>query len=200
MKNQLSERIKLLRKSRTQTQAEFADDLGTTQGTVARWERGSEPGKEFLSALADMAGVSIERFIGTPMRSEGIGDIQIVGYVGAGAAVYPYDDHPHGEGMGTVARPDFVKGKAVAVEVRGDSLIPVAEDGWKIIYTGDRTVLEDEVLNRLCVVALVDGRVLVKRLVRGSEPQRYHLVSTNAPMIENAEIEWAAKVTAIIPA
>jgi hypothetical protein len=42
--------------------------------------------------------------------------------------------------------------------------------------------------------------VLVKRIVKGSKPQRYHLLSTNAPMIEDAEVIWAAKVRAIIPA
>jgi hypothetical protein len=59
---------------------------------------------------------------------------------------------------------------------------------------------ESEVLNRLCVVQLTDGRAMVKRVMRGSEPQRFHLASTNAPLIENAELIWAAPVKAIIPA
>ena len=199
MMQKLADKIRLLREGRRLTQSEFADELGTTQPTVARWEKGSAPKRDALARLAKMAGVTIEEFIGAPMRSEGTGDIQVVGYVGAGAAVFPYDDHEHGDGFATVERPAFVKERAVAVEVRGDSLVPTAEDGWRLIYTGNRTVLEEDVLNRLCVVKLTDGRMLVKRVVRGSEPQRYHLVSTNAPMIENAEIEWAARVTAIIP-
>jgi transcriptional regulator with XRE-family HTH domain len=184
---------------RGETQTEFGFLLGTTQATVARWEKGSAPKHEALTQLARLAGVTIEDFLSAPMRSQDSNEIQIVGYVGAGAAIYPFDDMAHGDGFGTVERPPFVKGKAVSVEVRGDSLVPVAEDGWKLIYTGAQTILEDEVLNRLCVVHLVDGRTLVKRVIRGSEPQRYHLVSTNAPMIENAEVEWAAPVKAIIP-
>ena len=199
MKQTLAERIKLIRQSRGETQAEFADALGTTQGTVARWEKGSAPKHEALSLLATMAGVSLEHFLGQPMRSENADEIPIVGYVGAGAAVYPYDDLSHAEGMGTVERPEFVKGRAVAVTVSGDSLVPTAEDGWRLIYAGDQTILEEDVLNRLCIVKLVDGRMLVKRVVRGSEPQRYHLVSTNAAMIENVQIEWAARIKAIIP-
>ena len=49
------------------------------------------------------------------------------------------------------------------------------------------------------VTLVADDRVLVKRITRGSQPKRYHLVSTNAPMIEDAEIVWAARVKAIIP-
>jgi len=196
----LAERIKLLRQSRGETQTEFGFIVGATQATIARWEGGAEPKHEALGKLAQLAGVTIEDFLNTPMRADSTGEVQIVGYVGAGAAIYPYDDMAHGDGFGTVERPPFVKGKAVAVEVRGDSLIPVAEDGWRLIYAGEQTILEDEVLNHLCVVKLVDGRTLVKRLVRGSRPQRYHLVSTNAPLIEDAEVEWAAKVKAIIPA
>lgn len=199
MKHTLAERIKLLRLSRGETQAEFAFTLDTTQGTVARWERGSAPKHDALTALATMAGVTVEQFLGKPMRAQESEEIQVVGYVGAGAAVYAYDDMAHGDGMATVERPEFVKGRAVAVEVKGDSLVPVAEDGWRLIYTGDQTILEEDVLNRLCVVKLIDGRMLVKRVVRGSQPQRYHLLSTNAPMIEDVEIEWAARVKAIIP-
>jgi DNA-binding XRE family transcriptional regulator len=200
MKQSLAQRIKMLRQTRGETQSEFADALSTTQGTVARWEKGSAPKHEALRALAHLAGVSLEHFLGHPMRGEDASEVPIVGYVGAGAAVYAYDDMAHGEGMGSVERPEFVKGRAVAVEVKGDSLVPVAEDGWRLIYTGEQTIIENEVLNKLCVVKLLDGRSLVKRVFRGSKPQRYHLVSTNAPMIEDVEIEWAAPVRAIIPA
>lgn len=199
MTTPLAERIRHLRDARGETQTEFGFLLGTTQATVARWEKGSAPKHEALTKLARLAGTSVEEFLSKPMRAQSSGAIQIVGYVGAGAAITPFDDMAHGDGFGTVERPPFVRERAVAVEVRGDSLVPVAEDGWKLVYTGEQTMLEHEVLNRLCVVHLADGRMLVKRVMRGSQPQRYHLVSTNAPMIEDAEITWAAPVKAIIP-
>lgn len=199
MATSLADRIKNLRLSIGEKQDEFADRLGVSQATVARWEGGSVPKPDALHALAGIAGMSVEEFLGKPARSSEAGDIQVVGFVGAGAAVYAYDDEPIGGGFDTVERPGFVKGKAVAVEVKGDSLIPIAEDGWRLIYAGEQTMLESEVLNKLCVVKLLDGRMLVKRIVKGSEPQRYHLISTNAPMIEDVEVEWAAPVKAIIP-
>lgn len=197
---ELSNRIKLLRKKLGKTQVEFADMLEVSQGTVSRWEKGSMPEPEHLMRLSELDGMSIEQFLGNNRIGPFSGEpIPVVGFVGAGAAVYPVDDLPQGGAYDTEERPPFVEGRAVAVEVRGDSLIPVAEDGWRLVYVGEQTIVEEDVLNRLCVVALTDGRILVKRILRGSEPQRYHLASTNAPMIENAEVLWAARVKAIIP-
>jgi phage repressor protein C with HTH and peptisase S24 domain len=200
MKTPLANRIKSLRTERGENQTEFGFVVGATQATVSRWEAGSEPDHDKLVILAKLAGVTLDQLLASEHVASDQNMIQVVGYVGAGAAVYPYDDEPKGSGFATVERPPFVTGQAVAVEVRGDSLIPVAEDGWRLVYAGDQTVIEDEVLNRLCVVKLIDGRLLVKRLLRGSQPQRYHLLSTNAPMIEDVEVEWAARVKAIIPA
>lgn len=200
---QLSVKIQLLRKKLGKTQPEFADLVGVSQGTVSRWEKGAAPSHQHLTRMAELDGITLDEFllgaVGRPASEQG-DPIPVVGYVGAGASVYPLDDIPEDEGFNTIERPPFITGNAIAVEVRGDSLYPVAEEGWKLIYTGEPELLEDEVLNKLCVVALADGRVLVKRLVRGTKPQRYHLLSTNAPIIEDAEVLWAAKVRAIIPA
>jgi transcriptional regulator with XRE-family HTH domain len=197
----LASKIKALRLSKQMNQTQFGELVGYSQGMVARWESGAAPKHAALMALADAAGSTVDEFLGIAAEPDrvSVADIPVVGYVGAGAAVYPIDDLPKGEAFDTVERPPFVKGTAVAVEVRGDSLVPVAEDGWRLIYSGERTIMEDEVLNRLCVVELIDGRMLVKRVVRGTKPQRYHLISTNAPMIEDVEIVWAAKVKAIVP-
>lgn len=198
---ELSTKIRLLRKKLGLTQPEFADHVEVSQGTVSRWEAGAAPSHQHLARMAQLDGITLDEFLlGAVGRAGEPGPpIPVIGYVGAGASVYPIDDESQ-EGFSTIERPPFITGDAIAVEVRGDSLVPVAEDGWKLIYTGEQTVLEEEVLNKLCVIALADGRVLVKRIVKGSQPQRYHLLSTNAPMIEDAEVLWAAKVRAIIPA
>ena len=202
MSNMLADRIKALRMKMGLNQTQFGEAVGYSQGMVTRWEQGAQPKHDALQALAALAGTTVDQFLSSS-QADGVaagGDIPVVGYVGAGAAVYPIDDLAKGDAYDTVERPPFVRGSAVAVEVRGDSLVPVAEDGWRLVYSGERTILEEEVLNRLCVVELADGRMLVKRIVRGSKPQRYHLISTNAPMIEDAAIVWAAKVKAIVPA
>lgn len=194
----LAEKIKTIRTSMGLDQAPFGELLGASQSTVARWERGALPKAAILQRIAELANTSVESLLG---MDEALPDsIPVVGYVGAGAAVIPCDDYAHGDGMYFIERPPFVTGKAVAVEIKGDSMLPIAEDGWRIVYGGEQRFDEAEVLNKLCVVQLEDGRALVKRIMRGSQPHRYHLVSSNAPMIEDAQINWAARVKAIIPA
>lgn len=200
MNKPLAQKIRAIRKTLGLNQTEFGERLGVNQSTVVRWEKGAVPAGDLLQGIATMANTSVERLMGTDsLAATPDGMLPVVGYVGAGAAVMPFDDYAAGDGMDHIERPSFVQGRAVAVEVRGDSLLPVAEDGWRLIYTGEQTMMEEQVLNRLCVVKLLDGRMLVKRIIRGSQPQRYHLLSTNAPIIEDVEVEWAARVTAIIP-
>lgn len=200
MAGSIHETIRAIRQSLNLTQAEFADRLEVSQSTVTRWEDDSVPRGDHLQRLAALANTTVEMLLGvSELAGSPGGEIPVVGYVGAGAQILPFDDYAKGQGMDYVWRPPGVVGDAVAVEVRGDSLFPTAENGWRLVYTGEQSVLEDDVINRLCVVKLADGRVLVKRITRGSQPQRYHLLSTNAPMIEDAEILWAARVKAIIP-
>jgi transcriptional regulator with XRE-family HTH domain len=199
--NKLADRIRAIRKAHGLNQTEFAEAVGATQSTVTRWEKGSIPNGQALQKIADFANTTVERLMGTDDLAATPGNmIPVVGFVGAGASILPYDDFPKGDGLDHVERPPFVKGQVVAVEVRGDSLLPVAENGWRLIYAGDQSLVDSEILNRLCVVQLTDGRAMVKRVMRGSQTGCYHLLSTNAPMIENAQLEWAAPVKAIIPA
>lgn len=196
----LGGKIRAIRLARGLTQTEFAEALGTTQSTVTRWEAGSVPSGKMLQAIAALAETTVERLMGAGDLGPDSGNtIPVVGFVGAGAGVFPYDDYPKGGGLDHVDRPPFIKGQVVAVEVRGDSLLPVAEDGWRLVYAGEQSLIEEEILNRLCVVKLEDGRSMVKRVLKGSETGRFHLISTNAPMIADVRLEWAAPVKAIIP-
>lgn len=200
MAGELSEKIVAIRRALGLTQEEFADKLEVSQSTVTRWENGSVPRGPLLQRIADLANTTVERLFGVgELPDPSHANIPVVGYVGAGSQVLPFDDYARGQGMAFVERPPGLTGDAVALEVQGDSMFPTAENGWKLIYTGEQTVLEEEVLNRLCVVKLADDRVMVKRLMRGTQQGRYHLVSSNAPPIEDAEIVWAARVKAIIP-
>ena len=198
--SKLADKIRAIRQAQGMTQVEFAERLGTTQSTVTRWEKGSVPQGDMLQAIATLANTTVERLMGTDdLAAVPGGMIPVVGFVGAGSAVFPYDDFPKGDGLDHVERPPFVKGQVVAVEVRGDSLLPVAEDGWRLVYAGEQSLDESQILNKLCVVKLTDGRALVKRLMRGSKPGHFHLISTNARVIEDAQVDWAAPVKAIIP-
>lgn len=132
---------------------------------------------------------------GKPERKEAI---PILGYVGAGAEVYPIDDHPKGDGLDYIdvgGLPD----DATGLIVKGDSMYPF-EDGWIIIYRREQDGVPAHCLSRLCVVKVAeDGPMLLKKLRRGRAPQLYTLESWNAPPREDQRLEWAAPVLNILP-
>lgn len=119
--------------------------------------------------------------------------VQLAGYVGAGQAVYQFDEG----GAGDVESPPGAVPETVAVEVRGDSMLPLYEDGTVLFYS--KQLPPDSMLGKRCVVRLEDERVLVKTLRRGSDEGLYSLLSLNAPDIEDVAVQWAAPIDWIKP-
>lgn len=68
----ISERIKLLRKTRGFTQVDLAKKLGTTQKAISDYEKGSaKPSRERLPKLAAIFGVSVDELLGTePQKAD----------------------------------------------------------------------------------------------------------------------------------
>lgn len=124
--------------------------------------------------------------------------VHAVGYVGAGAEVFPIDDHALGAGLDEVDVPPLIQGDVVAVIVRGDSMYPRYFDGEYLFYSGERRP-PDELVGRECVVWLKDGRALVKRLRRGTAKGLFNLESFNAPVMEDQAVVLAAEVRGRAP-
>lgn len=117
--------------------------------------------------------------------------IPVSGYVGAG-----HELHLSGEKNG-----DFVSLKLgtpdlVAVEVRGDSMLPVYRDG-DIVFAGPFSRSVDSVIGSECLVWLQDGRRLLKIVERGSSRGAVTLISWNAEPIRDVEMHSAGPVVAI---
>lgn len=86
-----------------------------------------------------------------------------------------------------------------ALEVVGHSMPWLARDGSLIYFNSQRTPPTPDMLGYPVVVETEDGRVLVKRLLRGSGPKLYDLESESGPTIHDQRLRWAAEITAIIP-
>lgn len=120
--------------------------------------------------------------------------VPLIGKIGAGGTIIYSDDYPIGGAAEYVSAPSEAADDTVALEIEGDSMFPYYRDGWLVFYSVQVRPDSPECLGDDCVVRLVDGRTLLKTVMRGSVPGRFTLGSHNAPAIENAEVEWAAPV------
>jgi DNA-binding transcriptional regulator YiaG len=213
----LAARIHDLRRGLGLSQARFGVLIGVDQSNVSRWENGATPEDVHIVKMAELAGrhPAVFRYgppageLGPaapgldapgPAARDAGATVSVVGYVGAGEEMFPFDDHALGAGLETVGAPEGVgTAPMVAVRIRGESMHPMRE-GWLLFYRRDHAGVPEDCLNRLCVVKLAgDGPVLVKEVHRGYRADRFLLTSWNAPPLEDVAVDWAAPVLSIRP-
>lgn len=121
--------------------------------------------------------------------------VPVAGHVSAGAAMFlPL---PAGE-LDRVPAPTGASDFTQCLESRGKSLGQMF-DRWLIFYDDIRSPVTTDLIGKLCVVGLEDGRVVVKMVAR--EKGRYVLLSNSEqePPIRDVTITWAAKVIDMRP-
>lgn len=187
-------------------QTQLAERLSTrhlniVQPQISRWLKGQEPERPNYDRIVDVAtqmgvlGDVRSEDVAASLPSKRPRTVKLKGYVGASGEAFYY--RLADEDLEEVPAPDNVNDQTVAVEVRGKSLGPALES-WIVYYDDVRSPITPDLHNQLCVVGLADDRLLVKRLER--KGGKLVLVSNNGdPDIEDAEIEWAAKVTSMKP-
>lgn len=119
--------------------------------------------------------------------------VRLVGYVAAGG-----EADFRGDELGEVDVPEGISDETVAVEIRGESLGSIF-DRWIVLYDDVRRPVTNDLIGRLCVVGLADGRVLVKKIKKSSGKRLYHLISNTEDPILDVAVEWAAKVKQMVP-
>lgn len=169
-------------------QERLAAELGVAQSSVHRWLMGAEPRGNLRDAIKALHQETMGAGSSDEERT-----VRLAGYVGAGQEVYQFDE----DGAGYVDAPPGATSATEAVEVRGESMLPLYEDGTILYYS--KQMSPDVMLGRRCIVRLEDERVLVKTLRRGSERGLWTLVSLNAPDIEDVGVQWAAPIDWIKP-
>jgi len=183
-------RIRHWRKRRKLTLEELAARLDTSATNLHRWETG-----KVAITLDRLAQIARELRCGVVDLIAPEPRVPVVGRVGAGTAVHAIDDYPLGAGDRFVRCPGHLDPAiTVAVEVEGDSMLPI-EEGWLLFYTRDYDGVPSECLGKLCVVQLADGGPrYVKRVKPGRAAGRFNLYSTNAREMEEVDLAWAAPV------
>lgn len=126
--------------------------------------------------------------------SDDVRKAPIAGYIGPGGIVtlLPNGTHDY------VAAPADTPVSTFALQVR---IVSSPRDGW-LVYVAGTNLQPAECLDKLCIVALKDGRMLCAVIKRGYKRDLYNLImlydaATN--VIENQEVTWATRVLWIQP-
>ena len=188
----MANNLKKLRERAGLSQPALAELMGTTKNQLIKLEKGDRRlTLDWIGRAADALGISAADIVaGAPNV------VPLVGYVGAGAEAHFYAtaDDPNE----TVPAPDNWTPEMVAVEIRGESLGELF-DHWLVFYDRVKTPVTADLIGRLCVVGLPDGRVLVKKIKASRATGVYHLLSNTEAPILDVEIDWAAKVKTMVP-
>jgi len=171
------------------------------------FRKSSSPKVSTAHAIADAMGRTVDELISLgSFQTNKVATSRLVavaGRVGAGERVELVDAYSKGDGLYHVACPaEISPHDIVAVEVVGDSMLPVYEPGSVLFYSRETIGVPTEAIGRICVCADIANGAWVKQVKRGSEPGLYHLISVN-PTSENLHdihLHWAAPVKFHLPA
>lgn len=128
--------------------------------------------------------------------------VAVAGHVGAGAEVELLDAYVKGDGHYRVQCPPQLSPRGlVAVEVTGDSMVPVYAPGTVLFYTRAAMGVPTEALGQICVCEDEDGHAWVKQVRIGREEGTFTLVSMNPDHDHRhgVRLKWAAPVRFSLP-
>ena len=185
-------KIRKLRKSLNENQAEFGERFGVEQATVSRWEAGKPVGRKYQELIAGLASTTVAEFFHSDVEPR---VIPVVGDMSGGEAFSPVDDYEQGAASEYV-KIDFSDEDPVAIRVRGNSMAPVYRDGDLIICSRLRGADIASALNKDCAVKTAAGEGYVKRLMTGTTSGVFRLRSYNSTYddLVDVELDWAAPV------
>ncbi|WP_163270593.1 S24 family peptidase [Chelativorans alearense] len=154
------------------------------------------PSTESLAKVMDATGASLDEFMalvegdGTPARAT----VPLIGFAQAGAGGFFTDaGFPVGEGWEHVDLPGKVSEGAYALEVQGDSMLPLYRDGDVLVVEPAARVRHGDRV----VVKTVEGEVMAKVLQRQTARQ-IELLSLNPDhpdrVLPRRDVEWVARI------
>ncbi len=153
------------------------------------------PSTESIAKILAATGASFDEFMHAVRRGAApTHTIPLIGFAKAGSGGF-FDDggFPVGEGWDEVAFPGIADEKAYALEIAGDSMLPLYRDGDTIIVSPTAAVRRGDRV----VVKTVDGEVLAKQLKRETA-KTIELASLNPEhgdrVLPRAEIAFMARV------
>lgn len=191
--------LRTARKAKGWTLERLAEAADTSKGYISDLEKDNRPipPGAMLERLARALDMQVADLLERekPRKSD---LVRIIGRVGAdasGTVLLAFAD----ESFDMAPMPPGGTSKTVALEVNGLSMPMFADDGSLIYFEDQKVEPTPDLIGEVCAVETEDGRVLVKRLKRGSEPGLYDLESIVGATIKDVRLRWAAEITNIVP-
>lgn len=145
---------------------------------------------------------AIRRKLGFTLPEDQPSTVAIAGRVAAGDHLDLVDDFEKGDGLYHILRPGWLASHGVVgAEISGSSAEPWALEGDLIFWRRHAMGVLSEDVGRPVVAQLASGRIVLKRLLHGSRPGLWTLMSLNPahPNLVDVEVEWASRVLPPLP-
>jgi len=168
-------------------QQRLAAEMGVSQSTVARWVSGVEPETARKREIDEIY-----------LREVGPENVvPLMGYIGAGAEILPEFEQVPPDGIDQIEVPFPLPDDMIAFEVKGDSMLPIFKDRAIIICYREQKRPVESFYGEEAAVRTSDGKRYIKTIARGAGG--INLMSFNAAMIEDVELEWIGEIFAVLP-
>lgn len=153
------------------------------------------PSTESLSKVLSVIGMNFEDFAALAMDNQGRGPaIPVIGLAEAGDEGY-FDDagFPVGGGWDEVRVPGTKNENVYALEISGDSMLPVFRDGDRVLVAPHETVRRGDRV----VVKTLEGEIMAKELRRMTST-KIELISVNPDYDDRTfnrkDVQWIARI------
>lgn len=197
------------------SQEKFAEVLSEasgyplTRGAVGNWEQGKDIGLDNLKAISEFADISLDWLasgsgeepsqIGQQSPNQNVSRerVPLLGYVRAGATAHYYATAT--DPLDWVQPVDGGSRDTAALQIQGESLGSFF-DQWLVYYDEVRSPVTNDMIGKLCVVGLMDDRVVIKKIRRSKTSGLFDLESNEGREdIPAVQIIWAARVKHMVP-
>lgn len=122
--------------------------------------------------------------------------VPLVGYVGKGSQAFFFAK----EEAKRVHAPAMATETTRAIEVRTEDGLGPSFERWLAYYDEqDQGPVDPRHVGKLCIVALPDGRTLVRKVQASRAKGVFHLTSGLADPLFDQEVIWAAQITGMAP-
>lgn len=185
------------------TQTALGNLVGVSQSTIAFWENDeNDPRANNLDKLSSALKKDPEFLVygaesaKGAVASSGRATTFVSAYIGDEQALHALDAG-QAKALGRVSALVDPNEAWNAAVVRGNAMLPLYRDGDILLYREPRSDHLRKLLGVECVIWVLGGKTLVRRLMAGSTRDTYTLIGPNQSSLDDVKVKQAAPVEAV---